>query len=72
MTVPADDAACLARHRQAAAPVQAGIERPGVGRVARGVSAAHAPSSIPLRTGTVPVTRPSGAPVVTKRIARRM
>lgn len=35
-------------------------------------AAAHAPSNIPLRTGTVPVTRPSGAPAVTKRIARRM
>ena len=41
--------------------------------IARRLSdAAHAPSNIPLRTGTVPVTRPSGAPAVTKRIARRM
>lgn len=32
----------------------------------------YAPSSTPVRTGRVPVTRPSGAPAVTKRIARRM
>ena len=32
----------------------------------------HAPSSTPVRIGFVPVTRPSGAPAVTKRIARRI
>lgn len=32
----------------------------------------YAPSNTPVRTGLVPVTRPSGAPAVTKRIARRI
>jgi LysR family transcriptional regulator, glycine cleavage system transcriptional activator len=33
---------------------------------------AHAPSNTPVRNAVLPVTRPSGAPAVTKRIARRI
>ncbi|OYD74870.1 UNVERIFIED_ORG: hypothetical protein BDU10_6607 [Burkholderia sp. CF145] len=36
------------------------------------LDAPHAPSSTPVRNACFPVTRPSGAPAVTKRIARRI
>lgn len=84
MTVPADDEARLAGCGKSVDLAQADIERQGIFlrnpkflavfvQVGFGARAArHAPSSIPLRTGTVPVTRPSGEPAVTKRIARRM